>query len=68
MFDPRRISLIEASTKSGKTVTASLAMAAEGQAGAIFWWVALNQRQARIAYNRMQASDKRRGRRCRVNG
>ena len=57
MWDPRRISLIEASTKSGKTVSGIMWLyeqALKGKAGQHFWWVAPVSMQARIAFNRMQ--------------
>jgi phage FluMu gp28-like protein len=59
MFDPRRISLIEASTKSGKTVSGILwlyeqAMGPLAAPGRHFWWVAPVSMQARIAFNRMR--------------
>ena len=57
MFDPRRLSLIEASTKSGKTVSGIIWLyeqAMQGQPGQNFWWVAPVSMQARIAFNRMR--------------
>jgi hypothetical protein len=57
MFDPRRISCIEASTKSGKTVSGIVWLyekALQGTAGQNFWWVAPVSLQARIAFNRMR--------------
>jgi phage FluMu gp28-like protein len=57
MFDPRRISLIEASTKSGKTVSGIAWLyeqAIKGKPGQNYWWVAPVSMQARIAFNRMQ--------------
>ena len=60
MFDPKRISLIEASTKSGKTVSGIIwlyeqAMGRHARPGRQFWWVAPVSAQARIAFNRMRA-------------
>lgn len=59
MFDPARLSLIEASTKSGKTVSGIIwlyeqAMGALAQPGRNFWWVAPVNMQSRIAFNRMR--------------
>ena len=57
MFDKRPISLIEASTKSGKTVSGIIWLyeqALRGSAGQHFWWVAPVSLQARIAFNRMR--------------
>lgn len=57
MFDPARITLIEASTKSGKTVSGIIWLYEEsmkGQAGQNYWWVAPVSMQARIAFNRMR--------------
>lgn len=57
MFDKRRISLIEASTKSGKTVSGILWLyeqALRGKPGHNYWWVAPVSMQARIAFNRMR--------------
>jgi hypothetical protein len=57
MFDARRISVIEASTKSGKTVSAIIWLyeqALAGKPGQNFWWVAPVSMQARIAFNRMR--------------
>lgn len=60
MFDPARVSLIEASTKSGKTVSGicwlyEQAMGPLARPGRNFWWVAPVSLQARIAFNRMRA-------------
>lgn len=55
IFDPKRMSLIEASTKSGKTsgcVTWIIEKALSGQAGQNFWWVAPVSEQAKIAFRR----------------
>lgn len=58
IFDPRRISICEASTKAGKTVAClawlfeqSMGRGAEGRS---FWWVAPVYGQAEIAYRRMK--------------
>lgn len=66
MFDPRRISLIEASTKSGKTVSGIVWLyeqAMMGKPGQNYWWAAPVSMQARIAFNRMRAhfTDKQTG-------
>ena len=65
MFDPARISIIEASTKSGKTVSGIIWLyeqALKGKSGQNFWWVAPVSMQARIAFNRMKAALPRSGR------
>jgi phage FluMu gp28-like protein len=57
MFDPARITLIEASTKSGKTVSGIIWLyeqAMMGRPGQNYWWVAPVSMQARIAFNRMR--------------
>jgi hypothetical protein len=57
MFDPRPMVLIEASTKSGKTVSGIIWLyeqALRGSPGQNFWWVAPVSMQARIAFNRMR--------------
>jgi hypothetical protein len=59
IFDPRRISLIEASTKSGKTsgsIVWLIEQALAGQEGQNFWWVAPVGVQAEIAFRRMRMS------------
>jgi len=57
IFDPARISCIEASTKSGKTV-GCMAWIFEkawlGPSGTHYWWVAPYYGQANIAYTRMK--------------
>lgn len=58
IFDPRRFSCIEASTKAGKTVgciawLVELAMLGPGN-GANYWWVAPVSGQADIAFTRCQ--------------
>ena len=58
MFDPRRITLIEAIDQvSGKTVSGIIWLyeqALKGKPGQHFWWVAPVSMQARIAFNRMK--------------
>jgi phage terminase large subunit-like protein len=57
LFDQRRLSLIEASTKSGKTAGAIawlFELALGGKPGWNYWWVAPIALQARIAFNRMR--------------
>lgn len=57
LFNPSRYSIIEASTKSGKTVGAMawlLEQALKGKGGQNFWWVAPIFAQAKIAYRRMK--------------
>ena len=57
IFCPERLAIIEASTKSGKTV-GSIAWFVEqglsGQAGWNYWWVAPGYNQAEIAYRRIK--------------
>lgn len=57
IFCPERYGLIEASTKSGKTV-GSIAWLVEkalsGQAGWNYWWIAPGYNQAEIAYRRIK--------------
>lgn len=56
IFDPRRYSLIEASTKAGKTagcITWLVEMALGGEAGQNYWWVAPVSDQSLIAFRRM---------------
>lgn len=57
LFAPQRYSLIEASTKSGKTAGALCWLLAtaweQGKDGRNFWWVAPVTDTARIAYRRM---------------
>lgn len=59
IFAPERYAIIEASTKSGKTVGCIvwiMAMAWESKvSGRNFWWVAPIRSQAKIAYRRMVA-------------
>lgn len=56
IFDPRRTSIIEASTKSGKTsgsIVWLIEQALAGRAGQNFWWIAPVGVQAEIAFRRM---------------
>lgn len=58
IFDPARISVIEASTKSGKTVGClvwALENAMLGRLGQNFWWVAPTYGQSKIAYRRLKS-------------
>jgi hypothetical protein len=55
IYDPARYVVIEASTKSGKTVGCLvwlIEQAMEGKPGQNFWWVAPSYGQAKIAYRR----------------
>lgn len=55
IYDSKRLSLIEASTKAGKTsgcVTWIIEQALGGVAGQNFWWVAPVSDQAKIAFRR----------------
>ena len=57
IFNDKRYALIEASTKTGKTVGCILWLAEEalqGRAGQNFWWVAPIFPQAKIAFRRMK--------------
>lgn len=57
MFCDERYALIEASTKSGKTVSAIawiIEKSLEGQDGWNYWWVAPGYNQAEIAYRRIK--------------
>jgi hypothetical protein len=57
MYDPKRVSLIEASTKSGKTSSGILWLlqkAIHGLVGQNFWWVAPVSSQSKIAFDRMR--------------
>lgn len=57
MFCSERYGIIEASTKSGKTVSAIawiVEKALSGSAGQNFWWVAPGYNQAEIAYRRIK--------------
>lgn len=56
IFDPRRYSLIEATTKSGKTAGCLIWLgekALTGTAGRHYWWVAPIRAQAKIAFDRL---------------
>ncbi len=55
IFDPKRISCIEASTKAGKTsgcIAWLIEQALSGRAGQNYWWVAPVSDQALIAFRR----------------
>lgn len=55
IFEEKRYSLIEASTKAGKTagcITWIVEQALQGQSGYNYWWVAPVSDQARIAFRR----------------
>jgi hypothetical protein len=57
VFDDARIVVIEASTKSGKTVGCIIWLVEQalvGHAGAQFWWIAPIRAQAKIAYRRLK--------------
>ncbi|HUV73850.1 MAG TPA: phage terminase large subunit [Anaerolineae bacterium] len=57
IFDPARYSVIEASTKSGKTVGCIVwitEQAMQGKAGWNYWWVAPIYPQAKIAFRRLK--------------
>lgn len=57
IYSPARYTIIEASTKAGKTAGCLvwlLAMAWNGQDGQNFWWVAPVFPQAKIAYRRLK--------------
>lgn len=57
IFDVARVVVIEASTKSGKTVGCIIWLtecALSGRPGHQFWWVAPIRAQAKIAYNRLK--------------
>lgn len=59
IFDSRRYSVIEASTKAGKTSGCVAWLAEEalrGKRGQHYWWVAPVSHQARIAFNRMRGA------------
>lgn len=56
-FNDKRYSLIEASTKAGKTVAAIawiIEQAFKGEHGQFFWWVAPISDQSRIAFTRIK--------------
>jgi hypothetical protein len=58
VFTPARYAVIEASTKSGKTVacmTWLFEKAMQGRAGQNFWWIAPIYAQAKIVYRRLKA-------------
>lgn len=57
IFDPRRYSIIEATTKAGKTVGCMIWIAERamiGCSGKNYWWVAPIFPQAKIAYRRLK--------------
>lgn len=57
IFAPERISIIEASTKSGKTVGCMVWLTEQamgGQPGRNYWWVAPIYPQAKIAFRRLK--------------
>jgi len=57
MFCPHRYGIIEASTKSGKTISAIawiVETALKGKPGHNYWWVAPGYNQAEIAYRRIK--------------
>ncbi len=57
LFDPHRISIIEASSKAGKTsgcVAWIFEQALAGKKGHNYWWIAPILRQANVAFNRMR--------------
>jgi hypothetical protein len=57
IFDPARYSVVEASTKSGKTAGCLvwlLEQALSGRPGWNYWWIAPTYAQAKIAFRRMK--------------
>lgn len=57
IFDPARYSVVEASTKSGKTVGCLVWLTEQamgGRAGRNYWWVAPTYSQAHIAFRRLK--------------
>jgi len=57
LFNDSRYAVVEASTKSGKTVVCILWLAEQafsGKAGQNYWWIAPIYAQAKIAYRRMK--------------
>ena len=57
IYEPKRISCIEASTKAGKTsgcIAWETEQAFSGRSGWNYWWVAPTSDQASIAFRRMQ--------------
>lgn len=59
IYDPHRYSLIEASTKAGKTsgcISWIVELALDGREGWNYWWVAPVSDQALIAFRRMMRS------------
>lgn len=59
IYEPKRYSIIEASTKAGKTVSCIIWMVEQGlngREGWNYWWVAPVSIQANIAFTRMRRS------------
>lgn len=59
IYEPKRFSLIEASTKAGKTVACIIWMTEQafgGKEGWNYWWVAPVSGQSAIAFSRMRKS------------
>lgn len=59
IFDPARYAIIEAGTKSGKTVGCIIWLfeqSINGPPGANYWWVAPVEKQADIAWRRIKAA------------
>lgn len=57
VFDPKRISIIEASSKAGKTSACMawlIEKALDGRAGWSYWWVAPVSDQSRMVFDRMR--------------
>jgi len=57
IFGPERYAIVEASTKSGKTVACMVWLAEQAmqsQAGRNFWWIAPIYAQAKIAFRRLK--------------
>lgn len=57
VFSPKRIAVVEASTKSGKTVACLVWLfeqALQGKPGWNYWWTAPIYSQAKIAYTRLR--------------
>src|SRR5687767_3695819 len=57
LFNPSRYAIVEASTKSGKTVGCIawlLEQAIKGKEGQNYWWVAPVYAQAKIAFRRLK--------------
>lgn len=57
IYEPKRFSIVEASTKSGKTVSCIIWLIEQGLMGKDgwnYWWVAPVSRQSNIAFTRMR--------------